>query len=130
LPQYQARKEKLRKTLEQLVLRDEEESEYTHTNTVSFYANHHPDIFGADLTDNDTSAVNTPRRYSQPQPYKIPHFLTTPALAYNTRTSLQYPAQVLPNTTCNPTKSTNCDNGVKRRRQDTGQEGDGCQGTG
>ena len=71
-PQYQARKDKLWKTLEQLVLRDEEESEYTHTNTVSFYANHHPDIFGSDLTDNDTSAVNTPRRYSQTQPLILP----------------------------------------------------------
>ena len=54
------------------MLRDEEESEYTHTNTVSFYANHHPDIFGSDLTDNDTSAVNTPRRYSQTQPLILP----------------------------------------------------------
>ncbi len=121
-PQYQARKEKLRKTLEQLVLRDEEESEYTHTNTVSFYANHHPDIFGADLTDNDTSAVNTPRRYSHTQPYNIAHLLTTP------RTCLQYPAQVLPHTPFNPTKSTNCDNGVKRRRQDTRHKGEGSQG--
>ena len=41
--------------------RDNEDTDYTLTNTVDFYASHHPDIFGADLTDADTSAVNTPR---------------------------------------------------------------------
>ena len=41
--------------------RDNEDTDYTLTNTIDFYASHHPDIFGADITEADTSAVNTPR---------------------------------------------------------------------
>ena len=51
----------LRAKLDQLVKRDNEDTDYTLTNTVDFYASHHPDIFGADITEADTSAVNTPR---------------------------------------------------------------------
>ena len=60
-PQYQVRAQHLRARLDQLVKHDNEDTDYTLTNTVDFYASHHPDIFGADLTDADTSAVNTPR---------------------------------------------------------------------
>ena len=67
----QVRAQHLRARLDQLVKRDHDDTDYTLTNTYDFYHSHHPDIFGPDLTDADTSAVNTPRRYAKEPSFSI-----------------------------------------------------------